>query len=163
VTFATIFIDGVAFGVAVMVVALGVDDEGRKHVLGLRQGETENAEVVKDLLCSLRDRGVDTTQPSLFCLDGAKALRVAVKTVFGDNAVVQCCQFHKLRNVESYLSKTHASDARRRMNEAYAQTHYTDARRMLDETVTWLQSINRDAARSPRETFCRRGKVWKKH
>ena len=101
----------------------------------------------------LRDCGVDTTRPTLFCLDGAKALRAAVKTVFGDNAVVQRCQFHKIRNVESYLSKTHGSEARRRMNEAYTQTHYEDAKRLLDETVTWLQSINRDAASSPRETF----------
>jgi putative transposase len=151
VTFAAIFIDGVAFGGEVMVVALGVDDAGRKHVLGLRQGETENAEVVKELLCSLRDRGVDTTQPTLFCLDGSKALRAAVKTVFGDNAVVQRCQFHKIRNVESYLSKTHGSEAHRRMNDAYAQTHYEDAKRLLAETVTWLQSINRDAANSLEE------------
>jgi putative transposase len=151
VTFAAIFIDGVAFGGEVMVVALGVDNAGRKHVLGLRQGKTENAEVVKDLLCSLRDRGVDTTRPTLFCLDGAKALRAAVKTVFGDNAVIQRCQFHKIRNVESYLSKTHGSEAHRRMNDAYAQTHYEDAKRLLAETVTWLQSINRDAASSLEE------------
>ena len=57
-----------AFGGEVMVVALGVDEAGRKHVLGLRQGETENAEVVKELLYNLRDRLVDTTQPTLFCL-----------------------------------------------------------------------------------------------
>jgi putative transposase len=50
-----------------MVVALGVDEAGCKHVLGLRQGETENALVVTDLLCDLRDRGVETTRPTLFC------------------------------------------------------------------------------------------------
>jgi len=74
-----------------------------------------------------------------------------VKTVFGDNAVIQRCQFHKPCNVESYLSKTHGREARRCLNEAYAQTHYEDAKRLLDETVTWLQTINRDAAHSLEE------------
>ncbi len=150
-TFAAVFIDGVSFGGEVMVVALGVNEDGSKHVLGLRQGETENAQVVSDLLCELRDRGVDTTRPTLFCLDGAKALKAAVQKVFGDNAVIQRCQFHKTRNVESYLSKTHQREVRRRLNDAYAQTHYDDAKRMLDETIEWLRPINRDAASSLKE------------
>ena len=150
-TFAAIFIDGVAFGGEIMVVALGVDEAGCKHVLGLRQGETENAQVVTDLLCYLRDRGIDTTRPTLFCLDGSKALKAAVKNVFGDNAVIQRCQFHKIRNVESYLPKKLQREARRRLNDAYAQTHYDDARRLVDETVEWLRPINRDAASSLEE------------
>jgi len=151
VTFAAIFIDGVAFGGEVMVVARGVDEDGCQHVLGLRQGETKNAQVVSDLLCDLRDRGVETTRPTLFCLEGAKALKSAVKKVFGDNAIIQRCQFHKTRNVESDLSQTHQREARRRLNDASAQTHDDDAKRMLDETIEWLRPINRDAASSLEE------------
>jgi len=89
-----------------MVVAVGVSDDGTKHVLGLRQGETENAEVVASLLSDLRDRGVKTNQPTLFCIDSAKALRAGIKRVFGSNAVIQRCQVHKTRNVEATFQRS---------------------------------------------------------
>jgi hypothetical protein len=41
--------DGVAFGEHTMIGAVGVDSQGRKHVLGIREGATENATVVMDL------------------------------------------------------------------------------------------------------------------
>ncbi len=150
-TFAAIFIDGVAFAGEVMVVALGVDGAGHKHVLGLRQGETENAEVVTSLLVDLRERGIATDAPTLFCLDGAKALAAAVKRVFGSKAVVQRCQIHKIRNVEGHLSKKHQQEARQRMRRAYSQTKVEDARSELQDTIAWLHTINRDAARSLEE------------
>ena len=65
------------------VVALGVDPEGKKHVLGLWHGATENATVVRDLLADLVDRGLDPSRPMLVVIDGAKALRKAVGEVFG--------------------------------------------------------------------------------
>ena len=150
-TFAAIFIDGVNFGGEMLVVALGVDSDGSKHVLGLRQGETENAEVVTALLSDLHDRGIRTNRPTLFCLDGSKALRAAVLRIFGMNAVIQRCQLHKIRNVEGHLAKKHQPEARRRMNEAYAQKDVDTAKRLLGETVTWLRTINRDAAASLEE------------
>lgn len=150
-TFAAVFVDGIAFAGEMMVVALGVSDDGSKHVMGLVRGETENAEIVTSLLTNLRDRGLKTSQPTLFCLDGSKALASAVKKVFGNNAVIQRCQVHKTHNVESHVAAKHQPEVRRRMNEAYAQVHHADAKRLLLDTVTWLNTINPDAAASLRE------------
>ncbi|HIK91782.1 MAG TPA: IS256 family transposase [Planctomycetes bacterium] len=150
-TFAAVFIDGIAFAGEIMVVALGVAEDGAKHVMGLVRGETENAKIVTSLLTSLRERGLDTNQPTLFCLDGSKALAGAVKKVFGVNAIIQRCQVHKTRNVESHVSKKHQTEVRRRMNEAYAQVHHADAKRLLQDTVAWLKTINPDAAASLEE------------
>lgn len=150
-TFAAIFMDGVNFGGELLVVALGVDRDGTKHVLGLRQGETENAEVVTALLSDLRDRGLRTNRPTLFCLDGSQALAAAVSRIFGMNAVIQRCQIHKLSNVEGHLAKKHQPEARRRMNEAYAQKDVETAKQLLATAVTWLRTINRDAAASLEE------------
>ncbi len=131
-----------------MVVALGVAEDGSKQVMGLVRGETENAEIVTSLLTNLRERGLDTTVPTLFCLNGSKALASAVKSVFGNNAIVQRCQAHKIRNVESHVAKKHQPEVRRRLNDAYAQVHYADAKRLLHDTVAWLRTLNPDAAAS---------------
>ena len=134
-----------------MVVALGVAEDGSKQVMGLVRGETENAKIVTSLLTNLRERGLDTNQPTLFCLDGSKALAAAVKEVFGVNAIIQRCQVHKTHNVESHVAKKHQPEVRRRMNEAYAQVHHADAKRLLQDTVAWLKTINPDAAASLEE------------
>jgi putative transposase len=87
----------------------------------LQYGETANTEIVTSLLTNLRDRGLVATVPTLFCLDGSKALAAGVKRVFGTNAVIQRCQEHKARNVEGHVAKKHPPEVRRRLNEAYAQ------------------------------------------
>jgi hypothetical protein len=113
-----VMIDGVHFAGHCCVVALGIDIDGVKHPLALEEGDTENATVVKDLLAGLRDRGLDTTRPMLFVLDGAKALRAGVKAVF-DVPVIQRCQLHKIRNVEAKLPKQLARTVTARMRAAY--------------------------------------------
>jgi transposase-like protein len=95
--YATVMIDGVDYAGETMVVALGITEDGTKRVLGLRQGATENAEVCAALLEDLRNRGLDTGRPTLFVLDGSKALHAAVTRVWGKNAVIQRCQLHTIR------------------------------------------------------------------
>ena len=107
--FAAIMIDGVEYAGETMVVALGISAEGRKRILGVRQGATENTEVCTSLLEDLRSRGLDTGRATLFVLDGAKALHVAVRRTWGANAVIQRCQIHKRRNIEGHVpEKYHA-------------------------------------------------------
>jgi transposase-like protein len=89
-----IYLDGVQFGPHHVIGAIGVDAEGRKHVLGLREGATENAVVVKDLLTDLVTRGVDPARRRLFVVDGSKALRTAIDAVFGPQHPVQRCRNH---------------------------------------------------------------------
>jgi transposase-like protein len=151
VRFVAVFIDGIEYAGETLVVALGVDAEGHKHVLGLREGATENALVVTALLEDLVERGLDTTQPLLFVLDGAKALAAAVKRVCGRQALIQRCQVHKQRNVKAHLAEPHHAELERRLHTAYAQTDYDQAVSLLEDTVHWLNRINPAAAASLQE------------
>jgi putative transposase len=100
-----IYIDGLIFGDYTMIGAVGVDLEGNKHVLGIREGATENSTVITELLEDIVSRGVDPKRKMLFVIDGSKALRAAINAVFGSDQPVQRCRAHKLRNVLDYLSK----------------------------------------------------------
>jgi len=100
-----IYIDGLIFGDYTMIGAVGVDSEGHKHVLGIREGATENSTVVTELLEDIVSRGVDAKRKMLFVIDGSKALRAAINAVFGSHQPVQRCRAHKLRNVLDYLPK----------------------------------------------------------
>ena len=70
-------IDGIVLGDHTVVIALGIDTEGKKQVLGLREGHTEHSRVVKALLRDLVERGLDPERARLFVIDGAKALTSA--------------------------------------------------------------------------------------
>lgn len=149
--FVAVFIDGHEYAGETMVVALGVSEQGEKRILGLRQGATENAEVVTSLLEDLRERGLDTSQPTLLVLDGAKALHAAVKRVFGKRAVIQRCQVHKARNVKAHLPEKHHSQLSAQLAAAYTETNYERALESLKTTAAWLQRLSPDAAASLRE------------
>src|SRR5262245_37202848 len=144
--FAVVMIDGVEYAGETMVVALGITEDGTKRILGLRQGATENAEVCAALLEDLRDRGLDTGRPTLFTLDGAKALHAAVTRVWGKNAVIQRCQVHKMRNLKAHISQKHWPELVRRLSEAYHETDYATAKASLEGTARWLNRLNADAA-----------------
>lgn len=149
--FVAVLIDGIEYAEETMLVALGINPQGHKQVLGLRQGATENAQVVTSLLEELQQRGLDSSRPTLFVLDGAKALVSGVKRVFGRNAVVQRCQIHKQRNVKAHLPQRHHAELQRRLSEAYAQVSDNKARSLLQSTVGWLLQISPDAAASLEE------------
>jgi transposase-like protein len=87
-------IDGIVLHDHTVLIALGIDGDGKKQVLGLREGNTENSRVAKALLRDLVDRGLCQEQARLFVIDGAKALRAAIRKVFGHLGVVQRCQIH---------------------------------------------------------------------
>jgi transposase-like protein len=150
-TFAAIFIDGIHFAQTVCLVALGVGVDGTKQVLGLREGATENAAVVSDLLADLCERGLSLPKRCLFVLDGAKALSKAVRDTFGERAVVQRCLLHKQRNVLSYLPPAWHAEARRRMRAAWGLTEYGNAKAELAKVVRWLRKVSESAARSLEE------------
>lgn len=148
---ASIFIDGIEFKRNMLVVALGLDMRGRKHVLGLWQGATENAEVCKMLLEDMARRGLDMTRDYLFVLDGSKALRSAVARMFGSDVTVQRCLMHKRRNVKEQLPPEHQSAIDARIRTAYNMTDYDKAKASLDLTVKYLERLNPSAAASLKE------------
>jgi putative transposase len=144
-------IDGIHFGKQVLVVALGIESSGKKQVLGVWQGATENTAVVKDLLEDLVTRGLSTERRYLFVIDGAKALRAAIERVFGERAEVQRCQLHKRRNVAEYLPKGAQGDYDRRIRNAYAMTGYAEAKAELQKIFRQLERVNPSAAHSLEE------------
>jgi putative transposase len=81
---AVMMLDGLELKGRMMIVALGITTEGVKIPLGLWEGSTENATVATALLSDLVERGLDPEQGMLFVLDGSKALRKAVRSVFGE-------------------------------------------------------------------------------
>ena len=100
---AVMMLDGMEIAERTHVVALGITTEGVKIPLGLWEGSTENATLARTLLADLVDRGLDPEQAILFVIDGAKALRRAIKDVFGEHALVHRCHRHKERNVTDLL------------------------------------------------------------
>jgi putative transposase len=114
-----IYIDGMRFGSHHVLSAVGVDSQGRKHVLGLQDGASENTEAVKGLLCHLRDRGVGSDKRYLFVIDGAKALRAAIKEVYGAKQPVQRCRTHKMRNVIEQLPQEQQAQTKAVIKAAY--------------------------------------------
>lgn len=148
---AVLLIDGKEFAGEHVIVALGVDETGKKHVLGLVQGGTENSTVVQHLLDDLIERGLDTKQRILIVLDGSKALRKAVNKTFGDRCPVQRCQIHKRRNIKDHLPPDYQRSADQRLRTAYAMKNYKQAKEQLLKTVAWLEGINPSAASSLKE------------
>jgi len=144
-------IDGTPFRDRQMIVALGIGCDGKKTVLGLREGATENAAVVNSLLSELIERGLDFTTPRLYLLDGGKALPAAVKRHAGEAGFIQRCQVHKKRNVIDHLPEEHKADVKRRLHNAYSMVDYGDAKRALESLHRELMHLNPRAARSLEE------------
>lgn len=146
-----LMIDGVHFEDHVVLAALGITADGTKHVLGLWEGATENATACKALLGDLTSRGLRTDQTMLVVIDGAKALRKAVKDVFGDRALIQRCQEHKRRNVAEQLPESMRPSVRRAMKTAYRCRDAKRARRLLDALAERLDAEHPGATASLRE------------
>jgi transposase-like protein len=143
-----LMIDATPFAGQQMVAALGIAQDGRKMILGLRQGATENATVVSELLGDLVTRGLDFTVPRLYVLDGGKALSAAVKKHAGESAAIQRCQVHKRRNVLDHLTDEQKPAVAKRLNAAYAMEDYPAAKLALQQLHRELMDLNPSAARS---------------
>ena len=149
--FVVLFLDGKTFADDSLVIALGVTRQGEKKILGFVQTATENEPVCAAFLRDLVTRGLRTDQGLLCVIDGAKGLRKAIQTVFGRQAVVQRCQWHKRENVVRYLPKGHQATWRRRLQQAYERSTYPEARAALLELRRELRLVNRSAAASLEE------------
>jgi len=143
-----LLIDATPFEGQQMVVALGIGEDGRKTILGIRQGATENATVVGELLSDLLERGLDFAQPRLYVLDGGKALTAAVKKHAGEKAAIQRCQVHKRRNVLDHLTDEQKTGVAKKLNAAYALEDYAAAKQALNVLHRELMDLNPSAARS---------------
>lgn len=150
-TLAALMLDGIVCGEHTVLVALGIDEKGSKHVLGLWEGATENAVACTALLSNLVERGLDTTRAMLVVIDGSKALAKAVRDTFGKRALIQRCQVHKKRNILEHLPERMRSAADATITTAY---HCRDPKRaleMLNKLARQLERKHPSAAASLRE------------
>jgi len=146
-----LILDGVHVGEHCLIVALGIAADGQKHALGLWAGSTENATLCQSLLANLQSRGLRTDRSLLVILDGSKALRKAVRDLFGDFALVQRCQVHKMRNVLDHLPERQRTWAKAILQRAYRSGAVATARRSLLDLARRLETDYPSAAGSVRE------------
>ena len=145
--FVAMYVDGVIVAKHHIIAAVGVDAQGKKHVLGLAPGSSENAKVVKDLLSGLAQRGIDLNVPRLWVIDGSKALRSGIEQLCGKDAKVQRCRIHKIRNVTERLPKDRAEQVRWLMKQAF-KLDAPRGKQRLKELAKELKAQYPDAAGS---------------
>jgi putative transposase len=148
---AVIMLDGIELHGYTNIVALGITTEGEKLALGLWEGSTENAAVAGALLSDLVDRGVDVEQGLLFVIDGSKALRKAIRRVFGNDVPVQRCTQHKERNVLDHLPERDRPAVKTRLRRAWKETDHQSALEQLNTLALELDHAHPGAAASLRE------------
>jgi len=145
-----VYIDGQVFGEFHIITAVGVDTQGCKHVLGMTEGATENAQAVTVLLEDLVERGLTQGRKRLFVIDGSKALRKAINTVYGTENPVQRCRAHKVRNVMSHLPEHLKEQVKAAMKSAFKLNADQGIAR-LEQQARWLEKEYPPAAASLRE------------
>lgn len=149
--FEAIAIDAIHFKAHCVVIALGITTQGTKRILGLHEGSTENAAVARALLTNLVERGLDASRPMLFAIDGSKALRKAIREVWGAAGVVQRCQIHKIRNVLEHLPEEARPRVRAEMRKAYEESDWKKAEARLKRLARSVEEAFPGAAASLRE------------
>ena len=147
---AVMMLDGIELKGRTNIVALGITTQGVKIPLGLWEGSTENATVATALLSNLVERGLDPEQGILFVLDGGKALRKAVRAVFGEVPVQRCIR-HKERNVMGHLAERDRPQVKARLRRAWAETDHDRALQQLEVLAGELDRTHPGAAGSLRE------------
>ena len=145
-----VYLDGIVFGNYHAIAAIGVDTKGSKHVLGLREGASENKVVAKALLEDLVERGLDPERRRLFVIDGSKALRVAIDAVFGSDNLVQRCRKHKERNVLGYLPENMKEQVVSTLRSSW-QLPAEKGKARLEKLAKWFEHEYPSAAESVRE------------
>jgi putative transposase len=143
-----VFIDTIHRAGEAFMVALGIDKEGYKRVLGFWQGATENHVICEELFADMERRGLLISKKILWVTDGGKGIIKTLKDRFGKKLIHQRCTIHKDRNIQRHLAKKYRKEAHRRFSTALEQTRYEDARQMLLEFEKWLRGINASAADS---------------
>lgn len=133
VTFVALLLDGVRFGNCLVVACVGIDLSGRKHVLGVHPGGSEQEIVCTKFLRNLIDRGLNPDGHYLFVVDGSKGLRNAIHNCFGPGALIQRCQQHKIADVIGHLPFKERHGVEAKLNAAFNTRSYTAASEKLQD------------------------------
>lgn len=142
------FIDTIHRGGLAFVVALGIDEDGKKQPLGFWEGATENHDICEELLADVERRGLQLSKRVLWVTDGGSGVIKALRDRYGKKLVHQRCTIHKDRNIQRHLPKRHRKHAHHLFTTALEQNSYKEAKKMLHEFEVWLRTINESAADS---------------
>lgn len=150
--FVGIVIDGVEFAGRTVIGVLGITENFEKIPLGIKEGDTENAVVVKDLLAEIMERNFRLRCPKIFAvIDGAKALKKALLDVFGDKVIIQRCWLHKLRNLRKYAPERYHKQIHWRMKKLMNLVSFAEALKELASLTKWLGEISHECETSIEE------------
>jgi transposase-like protein len=147
----SLFIDGKYLAKEQIIIVLGVTIKGDKIPIGFVQSNSENSNVIKELLSSLMERGLRYEEGLLCVIDGSKGIYKAIKETFGNYALIHRCHWHKRENVLKYLNENKQDHYRRRINKAYRSDDYDEARKLIKEIISDLKVENLSASRSMEE------------
>lgn len=150
-TYPVMMVDGLELGSMTILAAMGIDSDGKKRILGIAEGGSENSIVAKGLFEDLIKRGLDDAYPRLYVIDGGKALHKAITDTFGIASLIQRCQVHKKRNVLSYLPESEQTNVSIAMTLAYREFEYEAARNRLSDITAKLEHRYPKAAASLKE------------
>ena len=109
--------------------ALGINLEGEKELLGLWIAETEGSKFWLSVFNELKSRGVQDC--FIACVDGLKGLPEAIETVF-PHTRVQLCIVHKLRNSFKYVPWKDRKEVAKDLRAVYGATTLTEAEEALE-------------------------------
>jgi transposase-like protein len=144
-----LMVDSLEIGGRTVVAALGITAEMEKIPVGLREGDTENSEVIKDLLTAMQERGFTLhCERLLAVIDGAKALKKALRNVFGERVVIQRCWLHKERNLRAYLPERVHGTLHWRLKKLMTLNSLSEARKELAALREWVAKLSADTAAS---------------
>lgn len=144
--FSTLMVDAIHISQRAVIVCLGIKSSGEKMPLGIWSGSTENADVCTTLLNELLERGLKVNGSILCVIDGGRGIRKGLHDVFGTRAVIQRCQLHKRRNLQSHLPKAKQAYVDKQLAEAYSTPNYKEAKHKLQELSKWLKANGEEEA-----------------
>ena len=107
--YAVVFMDAIHYHVRnegrivkrAVYIAIGIDMEGHKDVLGMYVGQNESAKFWLSILNGLKNRGVEDIL--IACVDGLTGFSQAIEAVFPDTEIQQCI-IHQIRNTTKFVS-----------------------------------------------------------
>ena len=140
--YAVVFLDAIHYHVRsegqivkkAVYIAIGLDLDGRKDVLGMWVGENESAKFWATVLNGLRNRGVEDI--FIACTDNLTGFDTAIHAVFPETEI-QNCMIHQLRNSSKYVSY---KDLKALMSDLKAVYAAVDEQSALDALETFAQN-----------------------
>jgi putative transposase len=116
-----------------MYVAIGVNLQGRKELLGLWLGETEGAKFWLSCLTDLKERGVEDM--FIVCVDGLSGFPEAIRAAFPQTKV-QLCIVHLVRAALKYTTETDSRDVASDLKTIYQSATVLEAEQSLEKFAT---------------------------